>query len=135
MVTLSERDWHQIRAALIFWRATVKSSRIHPMEHRAVRHLFTGDHYTPLTDEELDRLIHLDLIIPTCTIEEAIYNKRRYIKPRQVRRWLWDHGRKRITRRGREAIFRVSDLRDAIRDLMRQYDEKKQKAKSRNRTT
>ena len=114
---LSEREWHQIRAALIFWRATMHSSRVHPMAHRAVRHLFQGDHHTPLTEDELEKLIYLDLVIPTCTIRDAIVG--RNLKASQVRDWCGKHGIKPVNRVGRYNRYKVSDLRTVLRALTR----------------
>lgn len=120
-MTLTERQWHQIRAALIFWRATMKSSRIHPMEHRMVRHLFGGENPTPLTDQELADLTDLELVIPTCTIEQAIWGMN--IEARAMQRWLRRHKIKRVGKVGVRCLYRVSDLREAVTELQ-QYKKK-----------
>jgi|GEM_PF-4852353 len=51
---LTDRQWNQIKAALTFWQSVAESSRLHPMEHRSVRHLF--EKLTPLTDKEITTL-------------------------------------------------------------------------------
>ena len=50
---MTDRQWHQIRAALTFWNAVAESSQVHPMEHPAVRGFFGGDNPTPLTPDEI----------------------------------------------------------------------------------
>ena len=47
----TDRQWNQIRAALLLWQSVTESSRVHPAGHRSVRHLF--ETLTPLTDREI----------------------------------------------------------------------------------
>ena len=52
---LTERQWNQVRAALLFWRKIAEVSRQHPSEHPEVRDLFKQ--YGPLNLSEIDELL------------------------------------------------------------------------------
>ena len=52
---LTERQWVQVRAALLFWRQVAEQSQRHPSDHHAVRDLFTE--YGPLNLSEIDELV------------------------------------------------------------------------------
>jgi len=56
-IDLTDRQWNQLRAALAFWRAVAKASRVHPMVHPAAKGYFGADKPTPLTDPEIKALI------------------------------------------------------------------------------
>lgn len=122
MEMLSERCWNTVRAALIFWRETMKSSRVHPMEHRAVRYLFGGENPTPLTTEEINGVLALELVRPRCTIKQAIQGTK--IDHKIVRQWLWRHDRKRVGKIGPCSLFYVDDLNDAITEITKKYEQK-----------
>ena len=67
--------------------------------------------------DELEKLIYLDLVIPTCTIQEAIVD--RDLKASQVRDWCGKHGIKPVNRVGQYNRYKVSDLRTVLRALTR----------------
>ena len=60
-MSLSDRQWNQIRAALAFWRSVAETSRVHPINHPAVQGYFGDDQPTPLTEDEIEGLIQLPI--------------------------------------------------------------------------
>ena len=52
---LTEREWVQVRAALMFWRCVAESCRQHPSRHPKVEPIFEG--YAPLMNTEIDELL------------------------------------------------------------------------------
>lgn len=58
-MSLSNRQWNQIRAALAFWRAVAETSRVHPIKHPAVQPYFGDDRPTPLMDDEIEAILML----------------------------------------------------------------------------
>ena len=54
---LSNRQWHQCKAALVFWQAVAGSSRVHPTQHPRVRGMFGDDRPSPLTDAEIREVL------------------------------------------------------------------------------
>lgn len=54
---VNDREWHTVKAALRFWQAVAKESRVHPIEHRSVRSMFGDSFPTPLTDAEINFLL------------------------------------------------------------------------------
>ncbi|MCX7429394.1 MAG: hypothetical protein NTW96_27690 [Planctomycetia bacterium] len=54
---LDPRQWHTAKAAMRFWQAVARESRVHPMTHRSVKGMFGDDQPSPLTDRELTDLV------------------------------------------------------------------------------
>lgn len=112
----TDRQWNQVKAALLFWQAVARESRVHPMTHRAVRDLFGDDKPTPLTDPEIDRLtstnptkeevlgypINAVFVVPPSKAMQA-----------RMRRMLEKRGHQPVGRAGHVWLYDLEHLRDA----------------------
>jgi len=52
---LTEREWHQCRAALKFWAEVAENSRVHPSRHTAIEPML--EKYGPLSVEEIESML------------------------------------------------------------------------------
>lgn len=102
-MSLSDRQWNQIRAALAFWRAVAESSRVHPITHPAVQEYFGDDEPTPLTDDEIEVLIMRSSYPthPFATVEQAAVSLNMSVGKIRAQ----------LKRTGKEPMFTISRIR------------------------
>lgn len=111
MAMFYERQWNQVQAALVFWKAVSKESRVHPMEHPAVQDFFLGDSPTPLTNAEIDCLLVNIPVVPLATIIDITRGE---VKTKGVRDWLSRHGIKRCGVEKGRALYPIPALWEAF---------------------
>ena len=112
-MSFTDRQWNQIRAALTFWNAVAESSRVHPMEHPAVRGFFGNDKPTPLTEEEIKTLLVLRPTPGESLTTLTIASKETGISRDRLWRRLKALGAKPVLH-GRTHLYRVEDMTKAI---------------------
>jgi len=116
-MSFTDRQWNQIRAALTFWNAVAESSRVHPMEHPAVRGFFGNDKPTPLTEEEIKTLLVLRPTPGKSLTTLTIASKETGISRDRLWRRLKASGAKPVLH-GRTHLYRTGDMASAIRATM-----------------
>ncbi len=114
---LSDRQWHQCRAALVFWQAVAGSSRVHPTQHPRVRGMFGDDKPSPLTDAEIREVLALQ------EAQEATgHTIRAFAKTAGVpigplyHRLKWA-GMEPVGKIGNTGLYSLADLRWAMRHI------------------
>jgi len=111
---MTEQQVNQIRAALLFWAAVARTSRVHPSEHPVCRHLF--ETHMPLPAESVELLAsypfveqQTDALMP---IREAIRGTE--ISPARVRYFLRKHTSLTPTMIGGTGFYPAKDLQAAV---------------------
>ena len=115
----NQRQWNQIQAALRFWNAVAKHSKVHPTEHPAVESCFGRGHPLPMTEDEIDIIIesgYETLSEVVCSLRKAI---RQYpdITVQRLRRYMKYRHTQPLFTIGKYSFFRRLDLLLAVREL------------------
>ena len=108
---LSDRQWHQCRAALVFWQAVAGSSRVHPTQHPGVRGMFGDGKPSPLTDTEIREVLALREVRETAGHTIKAYALAVGVPSGTLAVWLKKDRTKPVNRIGNTNIYAVEDLR------------------------
>lgn len=68
--TITSKQWNQLKACMTFWLSVAETSRVHPSDHPSIKNMF--DEHDPLTDEELEGLLHQSTSKPAYVITRDI---------------------------------------------------------------